>query len=536
MIKTKIPIILVFLLCSLCSIIPLKTYAQNAQDLPVTIKGVVTDEKQEPLVGVSVTVKGSTNGVITDFDGTYSISCKKNDVLVFNYLGFTTKELKVTNQKTLNVILEEDNKVLDEVVVIGYGTSTRKHIVGAVDQVTAKAIENRPVANLTQALQGASPNLVIQQTSMNPNDNSMNINIRGIKTKTNNTPLVVIDGMITDMDNMNKLNPADVASISVLKDAGSAAIYGSRSSNGVILITTKQGQKNTKPTVRFSGSVGFQSPDILYSPLEGWQNATMMNLALANGGKQLAYIPEQIQDLKDHKDAEWMMDYIFKTALQQSYNISVSGGNENSTYMISGGFYDQGSNFIGPDYGIKRYNLRTNLTTEYKRFKLNVILGYTRNDIKGDEANAGFKIADASRVPTYYYNAPRDAAGNYILSSVGTNTAAALNLGGYNKHNNDLVNLGTTVEFKITDDLKARGIFGFDLTSNSRFIRRLQYPVYSKPGDTEPIRFENTDRDTENYTMKGTFINAQALLDYNKQFGIWQTLAFGNGGYIARNT
>jgi len=520
MIKEKIQFLLIFMLCCpLVSFIPIKSYGQQASGLPLTVKGKVIDVKDEPLIGVTVNVKGTTKAAVSDLDGNFTIACSANDVLTFTYIGYTKKEVNVSGKNELVVVMEDDNQLLDEVVVIGYGTTTRKHVVGAVDQISSKAIENRPVANLSQALQGASPNLVIQQKSMNPNDNAMNINIRGIKTKTNNTPLVVIDGLITDMDNMNKLNPADVDNISVLKDAGSAAIYGSRSSNGVILITTKQGKKNTKPTVRFSGSVGFQSPDILYTPLEGWQNATMTNVALANGGKPLAFTPEQIQDLKDHKDAEWMMDYIFKTALQQSYNLSVSGGNENSTYMVSGGFYDQKSNFIGPGYGIKRYNLRTNMTTEYKRFKLNVILGYTRNDMKGDETNPGFKIADASRVPTYYYNNPRDEEGRYILSSVGTNTAAGLELGGYNKHNNDLVNLGTTLEFKITEDLKARGVFGYDLTSNSRFIRRLQYPVYNKPGDTEPARYENTDRDTENYSFKGTFINTQFLLDYNKQFG-----------------
>ena len=484
-----------------------------------TFKGTVKDAAGEPLIGVSVAVKGTTNGTMTDIDGNFSITCEEKDILVFSYIGFLEQEVRAGSASSHTIVLVENDRVLDEVIVIGYGTSTRRHVVGAVDQVTAKAIENRPVANLTQALQGASPNLIIQQKSMDPNDNAMNINIRGIKTKTNNTPLVVIDGMITDMDNMNKLNPADVANISILKDAGSAAIYGSRSASGVILITTKQGEKNSRPKVRFSGSVGFQAPDILYKPLEGWQNATMLNVALANGGKGPAYTPEQIQDLRNHEDAEWMMDYIFKTAMQQTYNVSVSGGTANSTYMVSGGFYDQGSNFTGPDYGVKRYNLRTNLTTEYNRFKLNVILGYTRNDMKGDETNKGFLIADASRVPKYYYNKPKDASGRYILSSVGTNSAAALELAGYNQHNNDMVNVGTSLDFKITNDLKARGVFGLDLTSNSRFIRRLQYPLYNSPEDTAPARIDGSNRETENYAMKGTFINTQFLLDYNKQLG-----------------
>jgi len=503
-------------------------YATQTNDLAssqsvkaATVKGVVKDAAGEPLIGVSVVVKGTTNGTLTDVDGNFSITCNDNDILVFTYVGYKNLEVRAGSASFHSVVMEDNAQVLDEVIVVGYGTTTRRHIVGAVDQVTSKAIQDRPVANVMQALQGTAPSLVIQQRSMNPNDNKMNINLRGVNTRTDNTPLIVIDGMISDgPEAMNKLNPNDIASISLLKDAGSAAIYGSRSSSGVILITTKQGQKNTAPKVRFSGSVGFQQPNVLYTPLEGWQNATMINLSLANGDRSnaLAFTPAQIQDLRDHEDAEWMMDYILKNALQQTYNVSVSGGSENTTYNVSGGFFGQGSNLIGPDYGIKRYNLRSNITTEYKRMKLNVILGYTRNDDKGDEANGDFKFSEAGRTPKYYYNAPKDEYGRYIQSSVSNNVAAGLEQAGFNKHNNDLLNIGATLEFKIIDGLKARGVFGFDLTNNSRFIRRFQYNIYNR-NEPDPIKVEGSDRDTENYSMKGFFMNAQALLDYNKQFG-----------------
>ncbi|NDV77529.1 SusC/RagA family TonB-linked outer membrane protein [Dysgonomonas sp. 511] len=519
MIKIKIPILLVFL-CCLFSSIPLKTHAQNASNLPVTIKGRVIDVKKEPLIGVGVTVKGTTNAVITDMDGNYSITCNNNDELVFSYIGFVSKELKVAGQKELNVVLEEDNKVLDEVIVIGYGTTTRKHIIGAADQITSRSIENRPVANITQALQGTSPGLAIQQRSMDPNDNTMNINIRGINTTTNNDPLVVIDGLITNLGNMNKLNPADIASISVLKDAGSAAIYGSRSAGGVIIITTKQGEKNTKPKIRFNSMVGVQTPKILYTPLDGWQNATMINTALTNGGKSPAFTPSEIEDLYNKGNADWMVDYIFKNALHQSYNVSVSGGSENTTYMVSGGYLDQESNFIGPDYGISRYNLRSNITTEYNRFKLNVILGYTRENAKGDEGG-GFKISGANSTPRYYYNAVKTPDGRYVEQSVGGNAAALFEQGGYNKHNNDFVNVGISLDYKILDDLKIRGVFGYDLTSNSRFIRRTQYDLYAygSGADSTPTKTERSTNDAENYSFKGTFINTQLMLDYNKTLG-----------------
>ncbi len=484
-----------------------------------TYTGVVKDELGVAISGASVAVKGRAASTSTDNNGHFSISASLGEVIEISFLGYEQTAVTLTQQTNLNVVLKEStNTELDEVIVVGYGTTTRKRITGAVDQIAADQIENRPVGNLTQALQGAAPSLLIQQKSMNPNDNAMNVNIRGVNTVTSASPLVVIDGMISDINNMNKLNPNDVDNISVLKDAGTAAIYGSRSASGVILITTKQGRKNSGPHIRVGASYGVQTPDILYRPVEGWQNATLMNVALANGGQDPTYTPEQIEDLKEHGDAEWAMDYIFKSAHQQNYDLNISGGSANSTYMISGGYYDQGSNFIGPGYGVKRYNLRTKLSTEYKRLKVDLILGYVRNDAKGDEANAGFKIADASRTPKYYYNTPMTADGRYLVSSVGTSPGAALQLGGYNRHNNDWVNVGTALEFKISSDLKARAIFGLDNTSNWRFIRRLQYPVYNSAESTTPI-LQGVNRETENFAFKGIFINSQALLDYNKSVG-----------------
>jgi len=482
------------------------------------VQGKVTDSTGKPLPGVSILIRGSTVGTITGEDGSFQINAKNGDVLQFSFIGYETGEVVVGDNKNIHVTLKNKPTDLEDIVIIGYGTTTRQKLIGAVDQVNARNIENRPVGNLTQALQGEAPSLVIQQKSMDPNNNAININIRGLNTKTNAQPLVVIDGMVSDIGHMNSLNPNDVDKISILKDAGTAAIYGSRSASGVILITTKHGAKNSAPNIRLGASGGVQTADILYRPVEGWQNATLLNVALTNGGNSPAFTPEQIQDLKNHKDAPWMMDYIFKGAAQQQYDASVSGGSANSTYMVSGSYFSQGSNFIGPGYGIQRYTLRTNYTAEYKRLKLNVILGYVRNDGKGDQANAGFKIADASRTPKYYYNNPLSPDGRYIVSSVGTNAAAPLELGGYNKHNNDWVTIGTSLDFKITDDLKARGVFGYDLNNDWNFVRNLEFPTYNSIESTDPV-LNNTDRNTENYTSKNVYINSQFLLDYNKQLG-----------------
>src|SRR5690606_16387062 len=195
----------------------------------------------------------------------------------------------------------------------------------------------------------------IQQRSMDPNNNTMNINIRGISTMNSNGPLVVIDGLVTESGALNKLNPADIESVSVLKDAGTAAIYGSRSANGVILVTTKTGKRNQRPRVNISSLVGVQDPQILYSPVAGYQNATLKNMALTNVNKDPEFTPDQIMDLYNHRDVEvWNYDQIMQSSLQQNHNVSIAGGGESSTYLFSAGYLDQKSNFVGnDDYGIK---------------------------------------------------------------------------------------------------------------------------------------------------------------------------------------
>ena len=315
----------------------------------VIVTGAVTDEWGEPMPGVNVIEKGTLNGVITDLDGKYRVTVPDRDkVLLFSFLGFVATEQVVGSQNVINIVMREETKMLDEVVVIGYGTRQRKSVTGAIDQVSSQVFENRPVGNAMQALQGASPNLIIQQRSMNPNDNNMNINIRGISSMGNNDPLIVIDGLISGTGTLNNLNPNDIETVSVLKDAGSAAIYGSRSANGVILVTTKKGSKNKTPQVRFSGMVGSQVPDILFHPVQGYENALLRNQALLNGGQQIMYTPAEIRDLYEHRGEEsWWLDENMRSALQQSYNINISGGSENTTYMVSAGYHNQENNFAG---------------------------------------------------------------------------------------------------------------------------------------------------------------------------------------------
>lgn len=497
----------------------------------IIISGRVTDAADGGAIpNVSVRVKGANGGSSTDTDGRFKINvADRNSILVFTFVGYGTKEVPLNQQTDLSVQLTAYQRDLEEVVVVAYGTQRKASVVGAVDQIKSSQVTDRPVANLTQALQGSSPSLVIQQRSMNPNDNSMNINLRGIGTFGNNSPLLVIDGIISnDIGNLNNLNPNDVESISILKDAGSAAIYGSRSANGVILVTTKQGKLNMKPLIRFSGLLGSQNPEVLVKPLLGYQNALLRNDSYVNSGANPIYSSAQIAQFATG-DSEYFLKGILKNGIQQNYNVDVQGGGANSTYMISLGYYDQESNFKGPDYGLKRYNLRSNLTTNIGKLKLSTILWYDRNEGNAYQGITDFLIADASRIPVYNNYVLKDANGKYYVNDVltGGNPLASLENGGYNRTNNDHFQGSLNGEIELIDGLKLKGLAGFDLRPENRLIRRFYWPIYNLSGDPTPINANNSkDYSIEDYSGKSTLLNLQGLLDYNKTFNKLHQVSF----------
>lgn len=482
------------------------------------ISGTVVDARGESIIGANIVEVGTTNGTVTDIDGNFTLQVENNASVRISYIGYLEQTVNTSGNRSFNIILLEDTKALDELIVIGYGTRQRKSITGAVDQVNAEMFEDRPVSNAVQALQGASANLIIQQKSMNPNDNNLSINIRGVSTMGNNDPLIVIDGLISSTNTLNNMNQNDIENVSVLKDAGSAAIYGSRSANGVILVTTKKGSKSNKPTVRLSGLVGYQDPHILFQPVEGWQNAMYRNQANMNAGSAPVFTPAQIRDLYDHRGEEyWYYNEIMQKGLQQGYNLNISGGNENTTYMISAGYLDQESNFVG-GYGMERYNFRSNLTTEYNRFKFTSIMAYNRRNEKTIAGGTGNTIINSSRIPPYYYYR-FEQDGKYLINNIigDDNTMAKLKEGGYEKKDEDNIIGSLNIDYSIMDGLTAKGLVGIDLTQHHRFRRDIMVPLYS-PNDLEnPVVNINPNRLTEDYNNKRYTLSTQFLLDYEKK-------------------
>jgi TonB-linked SusC/RagA family outer membrane protein len=473
------------------------------------INGKVTDDTNQPLPGVSVRLKGTTIATVTDINGNFILDAPTAEgTLVFTFIGFTAKEVPLNGQTTVNTQLLPERTSLNEVIVVGYGTQKRVNVIGAVDQVSAAAIEGKPSVNLTQALQGTLPNLTIQQTSSEPGA-YQTINIRGVSTLGNNSPLVVIDG-ITGGD-INLLNPQDIESVSVLKDAGSAAIYGSRSANGVILITTKKGKANSAAALTYNGQAGVQMPHVGYRPVHSFENAILRNETVVNAGLQPIYSPAQIRAFQQSGDNEWFLDAILKNAVQQNHNLALSGGSSNTTYLVSAGVTDQRSNLVGPDYGLRRYNYRMNLTTQFGKLKLTSILAYARTEIKEHSYSTGTLIVDAGRTPTYYKI--QDANGNYLTNDVlqEFNPLGILEKGGYRKRDNDNIFGNLNAELAITKDFKLKGVFGGTVLANHMFNRVIQ--VNYLPKGTY-----GADRNTDDDNDKNLFINTQFIAQYTKTF------------------
>jgi len=487
------------------------------QEATVTVKGTVFDENDEPVIGASVVVKGSKASAVTDIDGNFSIRCKKSDRLVISYVGYNPLEISASANLS-DIKLQAKSELLDDVVVIGYGTTTRRAAVGAVDQVKGEKIAERPVLNMTQAMQGAAPNVIIQSNSYDPNNQSTTFNVRGVTSTTSSSPLFVIDGVVADDGAFNRLNPNDVENISVLKDAGAAAIYGSRSAAGVILVTTKGGKKDTPATVTFSANVGWQDPYYPFDTVDGYQNATLYNQALINSGLAPKFTPEEIQDLYNHRAEEvWAVDEISKTALQQKYNVMVQGGSKNTTYMFSLGYYNQASNLVGKNnQGIQRYNMRMNIGTDIGRFHIGAIMQYTRNNSMMSSAYLFNVYADSRRTPKYYYNNTTMKDGLYVYNTYGGSPVGALNTPGYNKYRNNDFSGTINADFKIIEGLKLRGVFGANVNNQARSTRNIPVEHYSPSGELQTV--SPKDYSAGNWNYDSYRLNSQLLLDFNRTF------------------
>jgi TonB-linked SusC/RagA family outer membrane protein len=342
--------------------------------LEIRVQGKVTDQNNVPLPGVTISVEGLSLGSVTDLEGNYSLVVPEGSTLVFSFIGFETQKIVVGVQNIINVTLIEEVSSLDEFVVVGYGTQSKRNVTSSIGSVTSEEIENYPVQQMGQALQGKVAGLHIVQNSGSPGS-SLTVRIRGIGTVNNSEPLYVIDGNLGA--DPSDLDPSHIESIEVLKSASAAAIYGAQGANGVVLITTKNGIKGA-PNLQVDFYRGFQEVHRTMPVMNGRQFATIYNQALTNSGRSPLFTDvESIGEGTDWQNA------IFRTAPIQNVSFSVNGGTEQGTYFLSGGYFRQKGIVINSDYS--RLNFRVN--SEYKvnsvvSFGENLSLSYgVRNDI-----------------------------------------------------------------------------------------------------------------------------------------------------------
>ena len=490
--KYKMPLSrLRMMVCLIGMLLPMCMFAQQ-----ITVQGVVKDQTGETVIGASVMEKGTTNGTITGIDGDFSLNMSPNGTLVVSFVGYKTQEVQVKGQKQLQVVLSEDAEMLDEVVVIGYGTMKKSDLTGAVSSIGNKDIKDSPVSNLGQAIQGKISGVQIVDAGK-PGDN-VSIKIRGLGSINNCDPLVVIDGVPTDLG-LSSLNMADVERLDVLKDASATAIYGSRGANGVVMITTKRGTEG-KGKLAVSANYSFQNATNVPSLLNAAQYAELSNDMMVNSGRNPN--PEWANPSELGAGTDWM-DELLRTGVMQNYTVSYSGGNEKSHYYVSGGFLDQSGIVKSVNY--RRFTFQSNSDAQVLKW-----LKFSNNiTFSADTKKSGsYNIGDALKaLPIYpvknedgswsgpdgnseWYGSTRNPIGPTELNKSQTD--------GYNF----LANL--TAELTFTKWLKFKSTFGYD--AKFWFIDNFTPKYNWKPTPTEETSRYKSDNKSFTYLWDNYFL------------------------------
>ncbi len=427
------------------------------------VKGVVKDSNGEPLLGVNVLVKGTTIGAVTDIDGNFSFEAPAGCTLVISYIGFESQEVKVKDNAPLNIILKEDSEALDEVVVIGYGTQKKVNLTGAVSAVTGEEIAKRPVSNTSTMLQGQMPGLRITSDKGQPGNESVQMRVRGQGTYSSagSNPLVLINGVEGDLAT---LDPNIIESVSVLKDAASASIYGSRAANGVILITTKNGSEmKERVSVRYNGNFAVHNPTTLLDLI--WDSPTYMkyfNMAKENSGSPITerYTQEMIDaytnptDPQKYPSFNWL-DYMFDPAFVQQHNVNVSGTIGKTSYNASLSMLNQPGTMKGQEY--QRYNASLDLTSQVNDW-VKIGMYFTGSRSYRQETRQGDTdayLSTISQAPTYMPWLPDDGSGikrytskAYTFESNNKNMVAIAETENFKKYVNTDANVQAWAEIK----------------------------------------------------------------------------------------
>lgn len=532
----------IFLICSI------NTYAQG------NVRGSVKDSKGESLIGVNVVVKSTRLGTTTDQNGEFNISVTdRNAVLEFSYVGFKTQEVSLNGQTYINVVMSEDAELLEEVVVVGYGAQKKIHVTGSVAQVDAKDIVSAPSGDLTSTLAGKLPGLVATQKSGQPGADGSNLLIRGISTLGNSSPMIIVDDV---QRSFNNLDPNEIESISILKDASAAAVYGMQGAGGVILVKTKRGNLQ-KPQITYTGKVQYNQNTNYPKFLNGPDFIKWYNKALEMDGKEPIFTEAVYNKVLNgdpdgmYANTNWFDALMKNGAFTNHHNISVNGGNGTTNYFLSLGYYDQDG--ILDKFSFKRYNLRSNIDVKLNNgFKLGLDLGARQEARKGGYYSVGNQqwnnpINLAQRMlpicPTEYEGLP--VAAN-IDESAKFNPMAYNSLTGYNNSIMNVLLSSLTLSWDVPWikglNLKLKTSYDKDYTTskswreqfkmNSYNVRTEQYEIIeSNHGDPKEPVLSNNSSQAERLTV-------QPSINYAATFGkhdISALLLYEQSSYESEN-
>lgn len=520
------------LICSVC-------FAQQQK-----ISGIVVEDPgNEPLIGVSISVKGTSIGTVTDMDGKFSLQVPVGNVLTISYLGMVPQTIRVkSGMKPLTILMQKDALNLDEVVVVGYGTQKKVNLTGAVASVDGKALQDRPLINIGQGLQGVIPNLIVTPGNSRPGRGA-EFNIRGTTSINGGSPLVLVDGVQMDI---NLVNPEDVENISVLKDAASSAIYGTRAAYGVILVTTKTGKKNMAPRVSLKATVVFNQPTVQPEPMNSLQYVDFMNMVEKNSGGGVVYGPDYrkrveayfndpVNNLPVYFDqtnptnqryqyvgnTNWVKETIRPFSVNQLYNLDINGGSDNTTYYASLGIMDQGGLMKLTDDTFRRYNANINVTTDITKWLQ--VSAKTKYSHGATEGPSGGKYYDYNSGVLGYDLNPllpvRHPDGNYSGQGSITNGAALAAQGGRTKIlTNDLWFTGA-VKITPLKGLSINADYTFNYYSRDYQRHDRSYKEYlAVPGKYVMFPHTNPNRVIQ-FNNADYYSSFNAYADYTRQLG-----------------
>lgn len=521
----------------------LKTNSRFAAEQPVS--GKITDEKGAPMPGVSVVIRGTTRGTTSDNTGQFKLNVPDgNAVLIVSFVGYTRQEINVSNRSVIDVQMVVDDKSLEEVVVVGYGVQKKVNLTGAVSTVDAKAIENRPVNNLGSALQGVTPGLIITRQAAQPGRESLGIQIRGVTSANGNVdPLVILDGVSVPSNTLTTMNPNDVESISVLKDAAAAAIYGAQAAGGVILITTKKG-KSGKVTFDYLAQQGVDWSINVPGRMSLLEEAEFSNLSRKNSGSAPEYTDEDLQRIRDgvpyvvnpadtgtylyYNQQPLASQLLRKYTSMQTHNITARGGTDKLNFLISGGYYNkQGVFKVGPD-NFKRYNLRFNLGSQLTRhLSLDSRLSYTNERTKSSstDANGSGLMYQVYRLRTRTpFFTPE---GRYNGAGSAATAYGALEAGGYNNYKRNFFDgVFTMTLANVVKGLQLRAVAGTQYRLGDREVFNRTVPLWGKSRILSYLNQVNSYQITDELT-KNT--NLQFLANYDFKIGSRHSFGFFAG-------